>query len=355
MNLLDINLYKEDIKKVSQLNLSWNMLNNKSILITGATGMIGSFLIDLLMYMNKSNNLNCNIHAISRNINVAKKRFEPYWESNLFNYYESDINQQVSLNVDKIDIVIHTASNTHPIAYATKPIETIITNIIGTRNLLEFASNKNVEKFIFISTVEIYGENRRDTDKFSENYCGYIDCNTLRAGYPESKRAGEALCQAYIKEKGLNIVIPRLSRVFGPTMLMTDTKAISQFIINAVENKNIVLKSNGEQLYSYSYVADAVIGILLCIFKGENGEAYNISSDNYDIRLKDLATIIAKSLEKEVIFDIPTSTEAEGYSKATKATIDNSKLKSLGMNSLYTINESIERTIKILKQLYRGE
>ena len=260
MNLLDINLYKEDIKKVSQLNLSWNMLNNKSILITGATGMIGSFLIDLLMYMNKSNNLNCNIHAISRNINVAKKRFEPYWESNLFNYYESDINQQVSLNVDKIDIVIHAASNTHPIAYATKPIETIITNIIGTRNLLEFASNKN-----------------------------------------------------------------------------------------------IVLKSNGEQLYSYSYVADAVIGILLCIFKGENGEAYNISSDNYDIRLKDLATIIAKSLEKEVIFDIPTSTEAEGYSKATKATIDNSKLKSLGMNSLYTINESIERTIKILKQLYRGE
>lgn len=355
MDLLDIELYREDVKKISKLRLSWDMLSNKSILVTGATGMIGSFLIDVLMYKNNNDNLNCSIYAISRNIKKAKQKFQVYWDNNLFNYYECDINDKLSIGKKNIDIVIHAASNTHPVAYATKPIDTILTNIIGTRNLLEFSVHNNVEKFIFLSTVEVYGENRGDVNKFSEDYCGYIDCNTLRAGYPESKRAGEALCQAYIKEKGLNIVIPRLSRVFGPTMLMSDTKAISQFIKNAVNKEDIVLKSKGNQLYSYSYVADAVTGVLLCIFNGACGEAYNISSDNYDIKLKDLAKMIAGCCDKDIIFEVPDSVESAGYSKATTAIIDNSKLKSLGMNSLYNINESIERTIKIIKELDKGE
>ena len=170
----------------------------------------------------------------------------------------------------------------------------------------------------------------------------------MRAGYPESKRCGEALCQAYKAQKGLDVVIPRLTRSYGPTMLMTDTKAISQFIRKGIAGEDIVLKSAGTQYYSYTYVADAVSGLLHVLLKGENGEAYNIAEERSDIMLKDLAAVIAGIAGKEVIFELPDAVEAAGYSKATKARLDGSKLKELGWNAKYDIQSGMERTIKLL-------
>ena len=123
-------------------------------------------------------------------------------------------------------------------------------------------------------TCWIYGENRGDTELFDESYCGYIDCNTLRAGYPESKRCGEALCQAYKKQKGVDVVVARLTRSFGPTLQLTDTKALTQFLKNGLNKENIVLKSAGTQYYSYTYAADAVTGLLTVLLQGESGAAY---------------------------------------------------------------------------------
>ena len=211
MNLLSNQQYLEDVKKIADIQFPWENLNNKSILITGASGMIGSFLIDVLM--NKKLDINCKIYAVGRNEKTAKARFLPYWNSNAFCFIKGDVNKELVLD-GKIDYIIHAASNTHPVAYATDPVGTIETNILGTYNLLNFSKAHQTERFVFVSSVEVYGENRGDCDKFEEHYCGYIDCNTLRAGYPEGKRAGEALCQAFIKQEGMNIVIPRLSRVF---------------------------------------------------------------------------------------------------------------------------------------------
>lgn len=351
MNLLDNYLYREDIKKIASLNFPWNEMNNKSIIISGATGMIGSFLIDVIMYNNKINGMKCKVFALGRNIKKAKNRFKEYWADEFFNFITGDINEVISVNEHTVDFIFHAASNTHPRAYATDPVGTITTNVIGTNNLLDFARTHNTKRFIFASSVEIYGENRGDIDRFTEEYCGYVNCNTLRAGYTESKRAGEALCQAYIKQYGLDIVIPRLSRTFGPTMLMSDTKAVSQFIKKGISEEDIVLKSNGTQFYSYTYVADAVSGILTCLFNGICGEAYNISDKSCDINLLDLANIIAEYTKKRIIHSIPDEIESLGYSKATKAVMDGSKLKKIGWNSLYDINSGIIRTIKILKSL----
>lgn len=123
--------------------------------------------------------------------------------------------------------MFHCASNTHPRDYAADPIGTVLTGVVGTKNALDYAVLCGAKRSVFLSSVEIYGENRGDTDKFSEDYLGYIDCNTLRAGYPEGKRAGEALCQAYIEKYGMDIVIPRICRVYGPSMLKTDSKALA--------------------------------------------------------------------------------------------------------------------------------
>lgn len=347
MDILKNEVYQNDLKYVSMLNLPWEKLKDKKIFISGSTGLIGSCMIDALMYCNEKNNLNCKIYALGRNEIKAKERFSEWWKTGLLEFIQYDVNEPLNNNNNKIDFILHLASNTHPVAYSTDPIGTITTNIIGTKNMLDFAKEHNCDRFVFASSCEIYGENRGDRESFNEEYCGYIDCNSLRAGYTESKRCGEALCQAYIKQKEMNIVIPRLTRTFGPTMLMTDTKAMSQFIKNGLNNENVVLKSKGEQIFSYTYVIDAITGILTVMLNGKNGEAYNISGDK--IKLKDLANYIAEISNTKVVFDIPDEVEKDGYSKVMKSILVSDKIKKLGWTPNYGIKEALINTISILK------
>lgn len=350
MNRLKKELYLEDIKRVSELQIDWNLLQDKTVLITGASGMIGTFLVDVLMSCNRTRMLNCTIFAVARNEKNALERFGEYLQSANFKFMAKDINQVAAFeDVTACDFIIHAASNTHPVAYATDPIGTISTNVIGTQHMLEFASKCGCKRFVFTSSVEVYGENRGDVDAFSESYCGYIDCNTLRAGYPESKRVGEALCQAYRKQNGLDVVIPRLSRIYGSTMKMSDTKALSQFIKKGIAKEDIVLKSEGNQFYSYSYVGDAVSGILYCLIYGKSGQAYNLASDDSNITLKELAKIIAEESGVNVVFEIPDEIESAGYSVATKAIMDGSKLQNIGWKPMYDIEAGIKMTLRILE------
>ena len=353
MSLYSNRLYMDDVKYVSNLDLPWEKLKNQSVLISGASGLLGSFFIDVLMNKNINDSLNCNIYALGRSESNAKKRFEESFNHCLFHFIACDIKKPLnSICQERIDYVLHLASNTHPMQYSTDPIGTITTNIIGLQNMLEFAVEKQAKRFAFASSNEIYGENRGDVDLFEEDYCGYINSNTLRAGYPESKRCGEALCQAYMCQKGLGIVIPRFTRSYGPTMKMTDTKALSQFLKKGINGEDIVLKSDGTQYYSYLYMADSISGLLTVLLCGENGNAYNIADQNSDIRLKDLARIIADTCGTEVVFEIPDEMEAAGYSKATKARLSGDKIKTIGWQPRYSIESGIKRTIKILKSVY---
>lgn len=348
MKLYINDLYNDDLEHTAGLALPWNKLQNKSFLISGATGLVGSFLVDVLMTKNQEG-LNCTIYALGRNEQRAKERFSKWTDEPYLQFISYDINKPlIREELGTVDYILHMASNTHPLQYATDPIGTITTNIIGVQNMLEFAVAHHATRFAFTSSNEIYGENRGDVEFFDEDYCGYINSNTMRAGYPESKRCGEALCQAYKAQKGLDIVIPRPTRSYGPTMLRTDTKAISQFINKAIVGEDIVLKSSGTQLYSYTYVADAVSGILTILLKGASGEAYNIADEASDIMLKDLAAVIADAVGRKVVFENPDAVEAAGYSKATKARLDGSKLKALGWQPRYNIKSGIERTIAML-------
>lgn len=350
MKLYENNYYLADINSVSSLDLPWEKLNGKSIMISGATGLIGSFLIDVIMIKNITDNLNCTVYALGRSENKARERFYKFVDDDRFIFIPYDVKFPLICNeLHKVDYILHLASNTHPLQYSTDPIGTITTNIIGVQNLLDFAVKHNATRFAFASSNEIYGENRGDVEVFDENYCGYINSNTLRAGYPESKRCGEALCQAYKHQKDLDVVILRLTRSYGPTMLMSDTKAISQFIKKGLAGEDIVLKSAGNQYYSYQYVRDSVAGLLTVLFCGENGEAYNIADESSDITLKDLANTIASINGKKVIYEIPDSIESAGYSTATKARLNGQKLKKLGWSPKYSIMTGLEQTFRVLK------
>ena len=345
--LLEIPEYVEDVRRVALLDLPWGKLRGKTILITGGTGLIGSFLIDVLA----ETNLGCKVLLFGRSEEKARERFGEYWHKGWIDFVMWDAASATLPNVEcPVDYVLHLASNTHPVAYATDPIGTITTNVIALNNLLSLAVEKQVVRFLFASSNEIYGENRGDVELFDEKYCGYIDCNTLRAGYPESKRCGEALCQAYMKQKGLDCVIARLTRTYGPTMLATDTKAISQFFNNALRGEDIVLKSEGKQFYSYQYVSDSVAGLLTVFLRGTCGEAYNIADESGDITLCDLASFIAAQVGRKVVFELPNAIEAAGFSKATKARLLGSKLKSLGWCPQKDIEAGIKATIAVCKE-----
>ena len=343
-------LYRRDIERTAALPLPWEKLQGKSILLTGASGLIGTFLVDTLMYKNHVDDLNLKIIAIGRNTEKAKERFCKYWENEAFSFWQTDINASLSL-AGHADFVIHAASNTHPKLYAADPVGSLMTNILGTYHLLELSQKMKAERFVFVSSVEIYGQALKAEDVFDEQYCGYIDCNQFRAAYPEGKRAGEALCNAYIKKYGMDIVIPRLSRVYGPTMRMDDSKAMSQFIMNGVRGENIVLKSKGEQRYSYCYVADAVSGILYAMLLGKCGEAYNVADMDGAISLREITENIADFVGGKVIFDLPDELESEGFSKVSVGVMDTQKLQKLGWRTFDNVKTGTRKTIKIMQKI----
>lgn len=353
MNLYENHLYMEDVNRVGNLNLPWEKLKDKSVLLSGATGLLGSFFIDVILEKNRTENLNCTVYALGRNKDKASDRFCRYYNDKHLVFIKYDVKLPfVRDDLGTIDYVLHLASNTHPLQYSTDPVGTITTNIIGLNNMLEFAVKHHATRFSFASSNEVYGENRGDVEFFDETYCGYINPNTLRAGYPESKRCGEALCQAYKKQEGLDIVIPRFTRSYGPTMIMSDTKAISQFIKKGIFGEDIVLKSEGNQYYSYQYMSDSVSGLFTIILCGKNGEAYNVAHESGDITLKKLAELIAGLSGNRVVFELPDEIEAAGYSTATKARLDGRKLSNLGWHPEYDINNGVSRTINILKNVY---
>lgn len=332
--------------------IPWNELNNKRILITGVSGMIGSTLSRMLLEYSREEQANIQITGISRNRETAKEQLKDIMDAPEFSYISADINIPLE-DMGSFDYIIHCASNTHPRQYSTEPVGTIMTNVMGTKNLLDYAARYGVGRFAFLSSVEIYGENRGDVDVFAEDYLGYIDCNTLRSGYPEGKRLGESLCNAYAKEKEIDFVIPRLSRTYGPALLGTDSKAISQFIHRAVLGEDIILKSKGNQLFSYTYSEDAVAAILIIMLKGDAGEAYNVSDSKSVITLADLAQILADIGGTKVIFELPDEVEKAGYSTATKAVLDAAKLESLGWSARVHMKEGLKRTVKVLKMQKR--
>ena len=382
MTLYEHPLYREDVERAAHTDLPWEKIEGTSILISGGCGLIGSFLIDVLMERNRLIREAASdrqaepdglirIFAMGRSRARGEARFASYLGDPAFTFVERDVNEplfeeggassdeDVSAEAGDALIaafgrggyVLHLASQTHPVAYATDPIGTIMTNITGTQHMLDFAVKTGAKRALFASSNEIYGQNRGDAEFFDESYCGYIDSNTLRAGYPESKRCGEALCQAYIRQRELDVVIARLTRSYGPTLLKTDTKAMSQFLGKAVAGEDIVLKSEGTQYFSYTYMADAVTGLLTVLLKGETGEAYNIADAASDIRLRDLAACIAEAAGTKVVFELPDAVESAGFSKATKARLAGDKIKALGWRMTYDIKSGTARTVGILKDL----
>ena len=336
-------LYQEDLVKMLDIP-GIDKIKGKSFLITGATGLIGMCLIDALMYYNHQC-ADIQVFAVGRSWEKAKSRLGEYENDNHFHFIEQDVRQPFPKDI-KVDVVIPLASNTHPMAYSQYPVETIEINVKGAEHALAKALECDAT-VLYPSSVEVYG-NAREGDVFTENYTGILNLFNARSCYPESKRLSEALCYSYMAERGVKVKIVRLSRVFGPTMLVSDSKASSQFILKALASEDIVLKSKGEQFFSYTYVADVVRAMFYILLYGEENIAYNVSNQDCDVKLKDFAGACAQWAGKNVVFDLPSDVEQKGYSVAMRAILDNTRLLSIGYHPVYSFENAICRTLSLL-------
>lgn len=336
--------YKKEISNFSQ-SLDLSFFNGKTIFVAGACGLVMSYLIDTLL---ADKALKIKIIALAYR-ESDKSRFG-YPDERLSFVFGDVRDCSVFKNIaEKVDIVINGASIVDPKGYKERPIDTMLINLMGTKNLLDLAS-RNRSTFLLTSSCEIYGE--ADVPSIDENYCGKLNSMDVRSCYNESKRACETLAVSYAVEKGVRSLVARLSRTFGPTQSPKDTKALSQFMRNAIQGDDIVLKSKGTQLFSYTYVQDIVSGLFTILEKGASSNAYNVCSRE-TLMLKEIAKICASYCEKDVVFDLnDDGFNKGGYSKASLAVQDPSKLESLGWSAKIGLKDGICRTIQMLKEAY---
>lgn len=341
------NLYLQDINRVLKTDLSF--LEGKCVFITGASGLVGSFLIDVLMQFNQNAKEKIDIYATFTSEKTQNARFQSYIGNPYFHGVILNITNPIMPNI-RPDYILHAASNTHPKAYAEFPVETMKINILGTLNILDWAKSFSDCRVLFLSTMEIYGENNSINGVFAETDIGHFDFLNIRSCYPESKRTCELLTKCYAKEYNMQTLIARLGYIYGPTVHLTSSKADVQFLNNALKHEDIVLKSSGRQKRSYIYVADVITAILTLFQKGTNAEAYNIASKEGNICLKDFAETLAEFADVNVVFDYSPQENA-GCSMVQNSMLDASKLEQLGWKPQYTLHEGIEHTFLIKKDI----
>ena len=335
--------YKEDILQVFKKALPWEKLSDCNILVTGATGLIGSCLVETLM-MNP--NRNYHVYASGRNEERARLRFKEFADNAALHFVKYDVMQPLQSDVN-FDYIIHAASNANPKFYATQPVEVMKANFDGVAHLMDYGMEHGMKRFLYVSSGEVYGEG--DGRVFTEDYSGYVDCVKPRSCYPSSKRAAETLCVSYAAEYGADVVIARPCHTYGPHFTEQDNRVYAQFIRNVLRGEDIVMKSTGEQFRSWCYVVDCVSALLHILLKGTNGGAYNIADAESNISIRELAETIATIGGRKVVIDIPDADEKRGYNPVTKSVFSTEKLELLGWQPHNTILEGFKKTINEIR------
>ncbi|MFU0799093.1 MAG: dTDP-glucose 4-6-dehydratase/UDP-glucuronic acid decarboxylase [Xylanivirga thermophila] len=343
-------IYREDLQSILDSNLELKKMRECSILVTGASGMIGSFIVDTFMFFNEILNYKINIFAMGRDRVSLEKRFKSHCKNPYFHILQQDINSKL-VYAYCFDFIIHAASNAYPKVFSIDPVGTIMGNVLGTYNLLEYARQRGIKRFLFISSGEVYGQGTKDISEFVESYSGYVDSTNPRSCYPNAKRTAETLCISYTKQYNIDTVIARPCHTYGPTATLKDSRVSSQFIRNVIDGKDIVMKSQGLQLRSYCYVPDCVSGILTILLNGQTGNAYNIANKDCIVTIRKMAENIADISDRKIVFEIPNEVEKSGYNPVIKSILNANKLERLGWKAKYNMNNGLERTINILNQI----
>lgn len=342
----------QDLQTIINTGLPWENFQNKTILITGAAGFIGYYLVTSLLELNDRKDINVHVIGLVRNRERAEKKFGSLIHRDDFELAVQDICSTILID-KKADYIIHAASQASNIQFETDPVGTISANLSGTINVLEYARKAGTTATLFISSLKVYGAVHDGSTCLKEETVGYIDHTSYKNCYAQGKRAAETLCASYIKEYDMDIKIARPSYIYGASSL-NDDRVWAQFMANVVRHENIVLKSNGAAYRSFCYVADTVSALFTILLKGAAGQPYNISDNSSNVTIRDLAKITAEVFAERHLTRIFVNPEDEKEpilnSTVTPEILNSDKLHTLGWSAQFDLPSGIRRSIFILEE-----
>lgn len=341
-------IIEHDIIEIVSNKSLFEPLEGHTVLVTGATGLIGSLLIQSMIKYNENCTEKINVIGLARNGNKVNALFKEF----LFSKHElsfciQDIRDCIVIEAD-IDYIIHTASITQSKDFITYPVETIKTTVYGCENILNLGVRKKVKALIYLSSLEVYGLPFKSDNElyFNEEMFGQLNPCLIRSSYSESKRLAESMCAAYAAEFNVPVKIVRLSQTFGPGVEYNDNRVFAEFARCVIENKNIILHTTGQTIRNYCYTSDAIKGILTVLLKGNAGEAYNVANKKTTISIYDMANMVCTLSSQSIDVEIDVDDTNRGYNPMMKLALDTEKIEGLGWYPQYELNEMFERLIK---------
>ncbi len=305
-------------------------------LVTGGAGFIGSHLCERLLEEDHK------VICLDNFITGRKENIKPLLKNKKFSLIEADVTKQNSIpsTLYPIRYIFHLASPASPVDYQQYPIETLMTNSLGTYNLLELA-RKNKAKFLLASSSEVYGDPLKHPQK--EDYFGHVNPVGPRACYDEAKRFAEALTMSYFRQFNLDVRIARIFNTYGPKMKPDDGRVVSTFINQTLRNKPMTVFGDGKQTRSFCYISDMIEGLMAAMFKKNiQGEIFNLGTPQ-EVRIIELAKLVkklTKSQSKIKFTKLPTDDPRRRKPNIAKAR------KMLKWEPMVNLEEGLKRTIE---------
>ena len=342
-------LWIEDIDKVLNVVPELCDLEGKSVLITGAAGLVCSSVVDILFRYNDTHNNKIRILAAGRWQKEMHDRFHEMVDRDDFDFVAYDASKTINnINVHA-DYIIHGASNASPNMIVKEPVETMLSNFIGMKNLLDYAKEHGSKRILYISSSEVYGE-KQGSEPYYEGQYGYVDLLKSRNSYSVGKRAAETLCVSYADEYAVESVIVRPGHIYGPTASPNDNRVASAWSYAVARGEDIVMKSDGSQIRSYCYCLDCASAILKVLLSGENCHAYNISNPDSIISIKEMAEMLATSGGVQLKMELPTEEERKGFNPMSNSSLESTSLLKLGWVGCFDAATGFEHTVQIIKE-----
>lgn len=336
---------KADINEIlSDTNISWNKFYGTTIMVTGATGLIGGMLVQVLASANTKYNLNLLIIAHGRDIEKCARLEKDFDIITVMGDIRKPLN--TSKFPSRIDYIFHCAANTKSSDMVARPADVISISVDGTRNMLELAHKCYCSGFLYLSSMEVYGQT--DLPEVAESDLGYLDLSNPRSSYPESKRLCEAFCTAWGNQYGLPVKIARLAQTFGAGTPGDDTRIFGQFARSVLAGSDIELHTEGKSRGNYCYISDSVRALFTILLKGKDIEAYNIANPSASATIREMADIVAKDVcdsKIKIISKIPVDIQTYGYAPKVGYRLNIEKLKALGWKPKYGLNDMYQRML----------
>lgn len=336
----------QDLDFILDSNVNWEKFRNKTVFITGAYGMLLSYVTYTLLRLNELDpNFKVTVIALIRDKEKAKKRFGYLIESKYLKLFEHDMLSPIKIDGD-VDYIVHGASYASPHQFSKNPVGVLLPNVIGTYHLLELAKSKKTKDFLFFSSGAVYG---KAGEVVTERDYGYLDPLDVMSCYGESKRMAENMCKCWCSQFGIPVKIVRPAHIYGPTMdIENDSRVFANFVKNIVKGQNIVMKSDGSTCRSFCYIADATVANFKVLLDGVAGEAYNVGNDAAYVSIKELAEIFISTLpgkQLETIVDYSKNNNKFNI-EGDRMLMSSKKIESLGWKCKFTIQEGLKRTIE---------